>query len=56
MDCWQTSQMVQHKVLTLAETSQIFSVQSHNTVSVWFLSQLLMQKDSGQAGENVVTR
>lgn len=55
MECWQTSQMVQHKVLTLAETLQIFSFQSHNTVSVWFLSRFLMQKDPGQAGESVVT-
>lgn len=55
MDCWQTSQMVQHKVLTLAETLQIFSFQSHNTASVWFLSRLLMQKDPGQAGQSEVT-
>lgn len=48
-------QMVQPKMLTLAEASQIFSSQSHSTVSVWFLSQSLMQKDPGQAGESVVT-
>lgn len=48
-------QMLQPKVLTLAEASQILSSQSHNNVSVWFLSQSLMQKDPGQAGKSKVT-
>lgn len=56
MDCWQTSQVVRHKVLTLAETLQIFSFQSHNTGSVWLQSLILMQKDPRQAGEGEVTR
>lgn len=49
------SQMVQQKVLTLAEASQISSSQSHDTVSVWFLSQSLMQKYPRQPQDSVVT-
>lgn len=49
------SQMVQQKVLTLEEASQISSSQIHDTVSVWFLSQSLMQKYPRQPHDSVVT-
>lgn len=43
--------MLQFKTPSKAEAWQIFFSQSHNTVSVWFLFESLMQKDPGQAGE-----